>query len=208
MYMTLDQFGPEVPKWYEKYQNKCGYYPGYCCLLERLPKKAKRLGHLELEDLQDIADWGGNQHNVRKNLTEGNKPSDVRKRTGEAILCFDDPRRAILAVTRLHGWNLTYGSKTLMFMNPWKYVALDSHIREGLQPYFSNIGIGQYSAPGIAYPAFLAICRDLQCKVNTPVPDPGPAYPNYPPNPNGPWLLADIQQAIFEFARDGNCIVP
>lgn len=101
-----------------------------------------------------------------------------------------------------------------MFMNPESYVALDkTHMRKRLKCLHQSIRRirdGDRNSMLKGYLKFLDICRHLQNKVyelEIPPHDPGPDYPNYPRNHDGRWLLADIQQAIFQFCKEGNRIV-
>ena len=57
---------------------------------------------------------------VKQNLCRHNTPSLVQAKTKEAIGHYKDPGRAIGAVMDLQKWGLTYGSKTLMFMIPFR----------------------------------------------------------------------------------------
>jgi hypothetical protein len=141
-----------------------------------------------MKDLCDIADWGGNQHGVKQSLQKDNTPSDVREITGKALHNLANPAKAIDAILELNHWGLTYGSKTLMFMNPREHVALDSRIRASLRQVLPPIHDGRASQVR-GYVAFLAICRTLKSSVK----EPGPG-------PKGEWLLADIQSAVFQFS--------
>ena len=60
------------------------------------------------------------------------------------------------------------------------------------------------------YSSFLGTCQYLQDRLyalGTPPPDHGGSYPNFPSALNGRWLLADIQQAIFQFTKEDHFIV-
>ena len=191
---SLDQFATEIPKWFCKYK-KSDYYPDYCYLMCCLPKKAARFGYLDLEDLCEIAIWGGNQHGVKQNLIRHNKPWDVQERTSVAIRYFHNPQRAIGAVLDLEHWGLTYASKTLMFMNPSSYVALDDSMRKSLGELLSPNSFGTRALEIQGYLKFLEVCRELQCKLVAP----RTGHQNH-------WRLADIQQATFQFVQEGGCI--
>ena len=195
METTLDEFASEVPEWYTKYLDS-KYYPGYLELLEEIPKKAESLGHLDIEDLCRIADWGGNQHGIKQNLCRHNTPSDVQAKTQEAIVHFEDPGRAIGAVMDLQKWGLSYGSKTLMFMNPAGYAILDNHIRGALKQVLPPIRDGDTVSIVRGYPKFLEICAKLQREIKGPV-----------PGTRDGWRIADIQQAMFQFAQNGGIFV-
>ena len=205
MEVRLAEFAKLVPAYYGKYsQDK--YFSGYCALMGQLPPKARQHNCLEKEDLLDILRWGGDDWRF-PNWSE-QATDTIRDRTKAAFLSIET-EDAYRAITELQDWGLTYGSKTLMFMNPARYVALDSNIRKGLEPLLLSIrdGRGQYdrNSQVRGYRKFLKICRSLQEQVKDPPPRPTPEWPK---DPDGRWLLADIQQAIFQFTQEDNAIVP
>ena len=100
----------------------------------------------------------------------------------------------------MRGWGQTYASKTLMFMLPDRYVALDDRMRKRLRPFIR-------ASPVAAYLTFLRLCRFLQRQVTDAPPDHS-RYPNFPKGPPpGRWLLAEIEQSIFQCTRE-NTITP
>ena len=211
MDVCLSKFAEMVPEWYERYKNdqNGGYYLGYCSLMNRLPQKAKSLP-LDKQDLLEILEWGRDQRT--KGGFQTNQPAYVQKQTGEAF-SHSSPENAYLAVRRLANWGLTYASKTLMFMAPDTYVALDrKHMRRGLRQLIGRIsdGRGKYelNSQVRGYLKFLGVCRNLQDELKTPPPVHSQNYPNFPKDPSGRWLLAEIQQAVFQFTKEGNSIVP
>ena len=191
----LEEFGSVLPNWYDRStQNE--YYRGWVELLDYLPLKAERCGYFDIDDLSTIADWGGNQHGVKQRLQSNNTPEQVRKQTSQAIHHIDNPNRAIGAVIDLNQWGLSYGSKTLTFMNPAKYAILDSWIRKSLEQVLPPIYDGNRNSMIIGYEAYLNVCSDLQRDVCVLF-----------PKTKDQWRLADIGQALFEFARSGGVLV-
>ena len=193
----LSRFALAVPEYYNQFKDTSKYYEGYCNLMNLFPEKAKQYGYLDMGDLCDIAIWGGNDYGVMQNLCGKNSPDQVKAATRTAYrhIGNGDAGQALRAVLDLYGWGLTYGSKTLMFMNPDEYVALDSHIRNALNN-FEEIRKFRYENENSAvrgYLKFLEICRYLQSQVKADPPFPGPG---------GRWRLADIQQAIFQFSKE------
>jgi len=194
MKVSLNEFAQVLPDWYKKYTHS-KYFQGYRELLDRLPAKASRQGYLDLEDLCDIARWGGNTHGVMKQLCDHNSQSDVQAKTGEAFRYLERPEWAIGAILDLNYWGLTYGSKTLLFMAPSKYVALDGYrIRPALKEVLPPIRDGDRRSMVRGYLEFLRICRTLKDATG--------------PGPHGEWLLADIQSAVFQFASEGGTMAP
>ena len=88
-----------------------------------------------------------------------------------------------------------------MFMNPDKYAILDrTNIHNALKAILPAIQDGNGPAyrksQAALYVKFLKHCSDLQHQVK------GPG-----PGPNGEWRIADIQQALFQYAQQGGKIV-
>ena len=201
MDVCLTEFAKLVPVWYDIYKDG-EYYQEYCRLMDRLPQRADRTKHLGKNDLLRILRWGGDYWRFGRRFKHLNKLQDVWGKTGEAYRS-EDPETAIRSLLDLKHWGLTYASKTLMFMDPWKYVALDRHIRRGLNRCLPSIcdgrGKPERNSQARGYLKFLEVCRYLQDNVTAPAPL---------PDCNGRWRLADIQQAVFQFTKDKNCIVP
>ena len=189
MEKTLKEFASVLPEWYDRSaQNE--YYRGWIELLDHLPLKADRCGYFDIDDLSAIADWGGNQHGVKQRLQSNNTPDQIRIQTSKAIDFIDNPSRAIKAIIDLNQWGLSYGSKTLTFMNPMKYAILDSWIRRSLKDVLPTIIDGNRNSMIRGYEAYLTVCSDLQRDVSVPF-----------PKTQDQWRIADIGQALFEFAR-------
>ena len=130
--LKLDEFCSEFPKWYEV-STRNEFWAGWRELLARLPAKADELGCLDMRDLGDIADWGGNQHGVKQRMQSNNTRNQVKLATSLAIKQLDDhPAGAMWAIAAVNHWGVAYGSKTLTFMRPSDYAILDSWIRGAL----------------------------------------------------------------------------
>ena len=189
MKRTLKEFASVLPEWYDRSTHN-EYYSGWIELLDHLPLKADRCGYFDIDDLSAIADWGGNQHGVKQRLQSNNTPDQIRIQTSKAIDFIDNPSRAIKAIIDLNQWGLSYGSKTLTFMNPMKYAILDSWIRRSLKDVLPTIIDGNRNSMIRGYEAYLTVCSDLQRDVSVPF-----------PKTQDQWRIADIGQALFEFAR-------
>lgn len=196
--LTLDQFREILPEWYDA-STRNEYRDGWVELLDRLPEKAARLGYFEMQDLNDIAEWGGNQHGVKQRLQSSNTPDAVRRATSLAFKHIDHPDLAMREVARLKHWGVAYGSKTLTFMCPSEYAILDSWIRKALVHVIPEIRDGNTGSVVRGYVSYLGCCRALQRKVTAP-----------PPlaTTDGRWRVADIGQSLFEFARSGGVVIP
>ena len=196
MECTIEEFASVLPAWYQRFtSNK--YYEGWIELLHRLPSKAQRCGHFDIEDLSDIADWGGNQHGVKQRMASANTPQQVRMRTSEAFLHRQNPDRAIGAILKIDQWGLSYGSKTLVLMDPSNYGILDRWIRRSLENVIPRIYDGHKSSMVRGYLAYLDVCSQLQRGATGQL-----------PKAQDQWRRADIGQALFEFARSGGVLTP
>jgi len=196
MTVSSDDFARVLPTWYERYKLS-HYFDGYRDLLVSLPLKAARCGCLDIEDLCLIADWGGNQHGVKQQLVRNNSPSYAQAKTGEAFRFIQNPARALEAVLGLKNWGLTYGSKTLMFMKPSEYGALDgARMRPALNQVLPPIRDGDRNSMVRGYVEFLNFCRRLRSTIE-----------ELSPRQLDKWLLADIQSAVFQFTFEGGVIL-
>ena len=149
-----------------------------------------------MDDLSVIADWGGNVRGVKQRLQSNNTPEQVRIQTSKAIKHIDSPSRAIDAIIDLSQWGLSYGSKTLTFMNPTNYAILDSWIRKSLEQVLPPIRDGDRNSMIRGYEAYVDVCSHLQWDVSVPF-----------SKTQNQWRIADIGQALFEFARSEGVLV-
>ena len=191
MRKTLQAFAAELPKWYVRYMERNEYAWGYIELMDRLPQKAEVLDCLDKEDLIAIAVWGGNQRNIRE-VIENLDGEHIRLKTREALHCSDD-RQGLRAITSIaKGWGISYGSKTLMFMDPLKYGILDDKwMRNCFCPPLPH-----------TEPGFLDFLKQLR-KVRTLC----HSMEVQGLGPDGHWRIADVQQALFQYAQEGGKIV-
>ena len=198
--LTLDEFCREIPEWYDK-SIRNEYQRGWIKLLARLPMKATQFRYFDMQDLCDIAIWGGNQHGIKQRMQSNNTPEEVKRATSLAIAHLDDPAQAMREIARLKHWGVAYCSKTLTFMCPSEYAILDSWIRKALSEkrVIPTITDGNVSSVVKGYGAYLECCRALQRKVAA-----------QPPvaTTSGQWRIADIGQSLFEFARSGGIVAP
>ena len=195
MEKTLKEFASVLPEWYDRStQNE--YYRGWIELLDHLPSKAERCGYFDMDDLSVIADWGRNVRGVKQRLQSNNTPEQVRIQTSKAIKHIDSPSRAIDAIIDLSQWGLSYGSKTLTFMNPTNYAILDSWIRRSLEQVLPPTRDGDRNSMIRGYEAYLGVCSDSQWDVSVPF-----------SKTQTQWRIADIGQALFEFARSEGVLV-
>lgn len=182
--------------WWEAYVRRSKYYEGYRNLMAELPDKAARLGYLERDDLYRIAVWGGNQHGIGQTMLKRNTQWEVQAKTADALGYIDKPNWALGCMLDLEQWGLTYASKTLMFMAPDKYVALDSRIRESFKQVLPPIRDGNRASLIRGYEEFLRVCGGLQDRLRE------------ISGGQMQWRLADVESAVFEFASARGRIAP
>jgi hypothetical protein len=188
MDLTPEQFAEELPKWYHRWRK---HNVAYSPLEERLTKKARTLGHLEIADLVDITHVLSNPHNIRGRVKKANTEDEIREKTREAIRCLSDPVSAFENMSSIRQWGLAYASKTLRCICPRNYAALDSKLHKGIgRRYFPSRNEVE------RYCQFLDFCERIRQMVSVPG-----------PRENGAWFLADIEIALFQFVWDGGKIV-
>ena len=211
--VCLNQFAEEASKYYKRYKDgrfykgrwtRSGeYIEGYWELIERLSTKARCGNGLDKCDLLAILKWGRDER--PRACLDMNAAEVVRERTRKAD-ADPNPKDALSEVTRLHSWSITYGSKTLMFMDPENHVALD---RKNMAPNLRKL-IGSFrdaKSQARSYVKLLDACRWIQRELKANRIPPPQHGPNFPKDSKGHWLLADIQQGIFQYTQEGNCIV-
>lgn len=190
--LTLVEFSSQALKWYEQY-TQSSYFVTYVKLEQRLSQKAMDKGYLEVVDLADIADWGGNQRGIKQRVQRGNSGDQVKQATTEAIRKLDSPSNALRAVLSINQWGLTYASKTLRFVCPRDYPALDQKLRKAInKTLLPTIYDGNINSMVRGYLRFLELCRKIKHQVSVPG-----------PRSAGEWFIADIEMAVFQFVWDG-----
>ena len=195
MSTAFTEFAKELHSWYWKYPQS-DYFKGSLHIEGRLGSKARDRGHLELDDLVEIANWGGRQHGIHKRVQRENTCAEVRTRTAKAVDRLDDPAAALESLLEIREWGLTYASKTLRFMCPSNYGALDSVIREAIDPkLLPRIYDGHTSSMVNGYERFLALCIQLRTQIK-----------ERGPREGGVWFVADIEMALFQFVSEGGML--
>jgi hypothetical protein len=114
-------------------------------------------------------------------MMAANTETVVRESTRQAILNLADPVKALSSLHPIKGWGMTYASKTLRFIRPQDYPALDSVLQGGITKSYTEL---------------ISICRKVQELASVPG-----------PRPDGSWGIADVEMALFQFClplnRDG-----
>ena len=197
MSLSFEEFALELPKWHERYRLD-KYYSGALKLESSIKDKTRLVGHLDVEDLVDIARWGGNQRGIAQRMKAQNSELHVRDVTAEAIQNLHNPETALR--TLLDGisqWGLTYASKTLRFIRPEDFGALDTVIRRCVgKNLLGRINDGHLNSMINGYGCFLELCKGIQNRVLL----------GNPYRPGGTWYIADIEVCIFQFGRAGGTI--
>ena len=194
--LTIKQLADKLPEYYQRY-TQSQYYETYINLESKLSQKAKNMGYLELTDLADIAEWGGNQHAIKKRLQAHNSPEEVIFSTKKAIQQMENPaialRELLLGVNH---WGLSYASKTLRFINPQNYPALDQKLRKNIDSsLLPRVYDGHIDSMVRGYLIFLSICQEIRSHVIASAPR------------SNTWFMADIEMGLFQFVWDGGLLV-
>ncbi|XLZ69424.1 hypothetical protein ABT364_23270 [Massilia sp. SR12] len=83
--------------------------------------------------IREMIQWGGSQNGTLQKFEEGVGEVNLQQIMLEIISNLHNPDRAITTALSLPGMGLTYASKLLRFLDPERYGALDSRIRNALQ---------------------------------------------------------------------------
>lgn len=192
--LTVDQFAAEVPIWYSKY-TEWPSFEQYNDIEATLSKKARDKGYLEKCDIMKIVDWGGDEdrYQLGTKICQMNTDVSVIHHTREAIQQLNSPKDALKSLLNIHNMGSTYCSKTLRCICPEIYPALDTHTRSACKDFLPEIDEGNEQSKIDEYSSFIEICHWIQGKVSVTGPREG-----------GLWFIADIEMALFEFAKSGN----
>lgn len=90
---------------------------------------------------------------------------------------------------------LSYASKTLRFIDPAKYPALDDKIRKNAQSLLPKIYDGHLNSMLNGYQNFPVICQQIQNYVTAPTPR------------SNKWFIADIEMGLFQFVWNGGTLI-
>ncbi len=153
--------------------------------------KVISLGYLDISDLVDIADWGGNQHNIKFKIQAQNTNEHVQNMTKQALHYLNKGKwaDALQELKKIHSWGFAYSTKTLRLICPQDYPALDSIVR-------SHIKVLNLKRNNASYTQFLELCDQIRKGSSTPG-----------PRSSGLWWLADVDMALFTFALYGNYLI-
>lgn len=187
-------FAQELLNWYQKYEWRGDTFengfPWIRSLERSLSQKARKCGYLDMEDLIAIAEWGGNQRGLIQRLRRNNQPAGIHCATRRAISNISDPEEALRELLSIKQWGLTYASKTLRFVCPEHYPALDRRLRKGLGCSLPPIWDGHINSMVEGYVSFLKTCRGIQAATKT----------ENPLRTDKSWFIADIEMALFAYA--------
>lgn len=192
MTMTIAQFAGALPLWYAKYGHWNPNLRKLTAHLEcSISSKAVNVGYLDMSDLLAIADWGGNQYNIKAKIQAQNTNASIQSMTRQAIqdLNTSNWRSALQSLKRVHWWGLTYSTKTLRFIRPQDHPAFDSLLRSGIKAL-------SLKGTDASYGRFIDLCTHIRRQA----PSPGPRS-------DGSWWLADVEMALFAFVRNGNHLI-
>jgi len=143
----------------------------------------------------EIAEWGSDQkrHGLGTLICVSNTEDKVSQATKEAIKHINNPRDALLNLFSIKYMKLAYASKTLRCVCPQSYPACDVHTRKACEDLGLNIDDNDVESMVAGYLWFIEICRRIMERVK-----------GQGPRPEGAWFIADIEMALFQFARSAN----
>lgn len=113
--------------------------------------------------IQEMIEWGGSQNGVLQKFNDGSGEANLLELVQQVIVNLDEPEAAISSALKFPGLGLTYASKLLRFMEPEKYGALDSRIRNALlkNNLLSKINDGSIKSMTNGYLEFLGLLKGL-----------------------------------------------
>ena len=223
----LDDFlsNQDFPNLYKAYSWERDTYdngfPDILSLEERLGRHGK-MGGITLEDVKDVARWGGNSRNVGRMSSREIPLSSEAIYTTEGILnpsLQADPTIPVFPLDKVNRLGPTSISKVLRFTLPEEYGAIDTRILSVFgqgdadsQSYnwislqVRNYGYGpvfpsdQKSWPS-AYGVWIDILRYFVLKLPASCPHPQ-RFIDEDLRESGKWTCADVEMALFAYASD------
>lgn len=198
--------------WREKH-SLYGYpedsYPKFewIAVLERrfewLKRNCKSENTASIYLLKEMIQWGGSQNGTLQKFEDGIEQHNIQNLMLNTIANISDPERAISAALQFPGMGLTYASKLLRFLDPERYGALDSRIRNAMKERIPGalpkIYDSSASSMVAGYVAFTNFVDGIKQDLNE-------AEIIRPPCelPVGPeateWRSADVEMALFGWA--------
>ena len=82
--------------------------------------------------IKEMIQWGGSQNGTLQKFEDGIENDNLQTLMLETICNLESPDKAISSALNFPGMGLTYASKMLRFLDPERYGALDSRIRNAL----------------------------------------------------------------------------
>jgi hypothetical protein len=157
--------------------------------------------------VRDMIQWGGSQNGCLQKFDDGIGSIRLQDMLHDVIANRSNCRDAIANAMAIPGLGLTYASKLLRFVDPVRYGALDSRLREALDLYkgkdprldtMPNIADRKSSA----VPGYVWFCRFIELQIaeleEAHISRPDCDLPRAP-NLTG-WRAADIEMALFQWA--------
>jgi hypothetical protein len=188
--LSLDEYVGQLPAWYRKY-SLSEFFEEYARLEANLSQEASTLGYLDKGELMGIAIWGGDEdrHELGSLIVANNSDDVVREHTMRAICRLDSPEDALRSLLAIDYVGPAYGTKTLRCVDPERHAAFDVHVRRACAELLPTMEDREGEICG--YVMFLHVCKTLRERLTA-----------KGPRPDGSWYMADIEMAIFQFARE------
>jgi hypothetical protein len=153
--------------------------------------------------LKEMIQWGGSQNGTLQKFEDGAEQHNIQALMHNTIANLDNPKKAIAAALQFPGMGLTYASKLLRFLDPERYGALDSRIRESMKKrlpgILSKIQDSSNASMVAGYDAFTSYVNEIKDQLNHKkiirpecvlLAGVGPAH----------WRSADVEMSLFGWA--------
>lgn len=192
-------------------------FPDIVRLEKQLSRGARQKG-VTLQDIRDVVAWGRLRNPRIKGPNVALAPIDLYDNDGTAIASSRPLVPLEVLQRRVHGLGPTYLSKVLRFADPEHYGAIDTRcvrvfgcgdplakkqdwLTLGAHNYGTGWGISKVgSAWPDGYGLWLAILRHIASTIAVPCPHP-PVFAKESLRRMGQWACADVEMALFTYAR-------
>lgn len=153
--------------------------------------------------LKEMVQWGGSQNGTLQKFEDGIEQHNLQELLHNTIADLGDTKRAITAALKFPGMGLTYASKLLRFLDPERYGALDSRLRDAfIKRIPSALPAINGSTPSMVtgYVAFTDYIDSLKTQLDSKnIHRPECRLPTG--HGSGLWRSADVEMALFHWAK-------
>lgn len=149
--------------------------------------------------IKEMIQWGGSQNGVLQKFEDGMEQHNMRALMENVIANILSPKDAISDALDFPGMGLSYASKMLRFLDPERYGALDSRIRDALGGKLGKIYDANKRSMIIGFVTFTELLDDLKQRLDQEnIKRPDCQLPVG--SGSAQWRAADIEMALFGWA--------